>query len=205
MTREIGGTAAIPAYHLQVADSVEVTALLRAWAAGQPEAADRLVPVIYQQLRRRAAAYLRAERRDHTLQPTALVHEAYLRLVDQQNVVWQNRAQFFGMASQMMRRILVDHARRRKMHKRSGRWIQVSLADCALPGPAVDFDVLALDELLVRLAAFDARKSRIVELRYFGGMSLEETASVLDIAPRTVEREWRAARAWLHSQLAPEA
>lgn len=187
-----------------MADTVEVTALLRAWAAGQPGAADRLVPVIYQQLRRRAAAYLRAERRDHTLQPTALVHEAYLRLVDQQHVVWRNRAQFFGMASQMMRRILVDHARRRKMHKRSGRWIQVALDDCALPGPAADFDVLALDELLVRLAAFDARKSRIVELRYFGGLSLEETASVLDIAPRTVEREWRAARAWLHSQLAVE-
>jgi RNA polymerase sigma factor (TIGR02999 family) len=189
---------------LHVADTIDVTTLLRAWTAGQPGAADRLVPVIYQQLRRRAAAYLRAERRDHTLQPTALVHEAYLRLVDQQHVVWQNRAQFFGMASQMMRRILVDHARRRKMHKRSGRWIQVSLDDCALPGPAADFDVLALDELLVRLAAFDARKSRIVELRYFGGLSLEETACVLDIAPRTVEREWRAARAWLHSQLAVE-
>ena len=129
------------------------------------------------------------------------MHEAYLRLADQHHVVWQNRAQFFGMASQMMRRILVDHARRRNMHKRSGQWMRVSLADRALPGPAADFDVLALDELLVRLAAFDARKSRVVELRYFGGLSPEETASVLDIAPRTVEREWRAARAWLHSQL----
>jgi RNA polymerase sigma factor (TIGR02999 family) len=186
-----------------VADNVEVTALLRAWAAGQPGAADRLVPVIYQHLRRRAAAYLRGERRNHTLQPTALVHEAYLRLVDQQHVVWENRAQFFGVASQMMRRILVDHARRRKMHKRSGQWMRVSLADRPLPGPAADFDVLALDELLVRLAAFDARKSRVVELRYFGGLSLEETARVLDIAPRTVEREWRTARAWLHSQLTP--
>ena len=182
-----------------VTKSVEVTALLREWAAGQPGAADRLVPAIYDQLRRRAAAQLRGERRDHLLQPTALVHEAYLRLVDQQHVVWQNRAQFYGVASQMMRRILVDHARRRKMHKRSGRWLRVSLGDRALPGP--DFDVLALDELLVRLAEFDARKSRVVELRYFGGLSLEETATVLDIAPRTVEREWRAARAWLHSQL----
>jgi RNA polymerase sigma factor (TIGR02999 family) len=186
-----------------VADDVEVTALLRAWAAGQPGAADRLVPVIYQHLRRRAAAYLRGERRDHTLQPTALVHEAYLRLVDQQHVVWQNRAQFFGVASQMMRRILVDHARRRRMHKRSGQWLRVSLADRALPGPTAAFDVLALDELLVRLAEFDARKSRVVELRYFGGLSLEETGRVLEIAPRTVEREWRAARAWLHSQLTP--
>ncbi len=148
-----------------VADSVEVTALLRAWADGQPGAADRLVPVIYQQLRRRAAAYLRAERRDHTLQPTALVNEAYLRLVDQRHVDWQNRAQFFGLASQMMRRILVDHARRRNMHKRSGQWLRVSLADDAQPGPAADFDVLALDELLLRLATFDARKSRVVELR----------------------------------------
>ena len=186
-----------------MADDVEVTALLRAWTAGQPGAADRLVPVIYQHLRRRAAAYLRGERRDHTLQPTALVHEAYLRLVDQQHVVWQNRAQFFGVASQMMRRILVDHARRRKMHKRSGQWLRVSLADRALPGPTAAFDVLALDELLVRLAEFDARKSRVVELRYFGGLSLEETGRVLEIAPRTVEREWRAARAWLHSQLTP--
>ena len=185
---------------LQV-DRVEVTALLRAWAAGQPGAADRLVPVIYQQLRRRAAAYLRVERRDHTLQPTALVHEAYLRLVDQQHVVWQNRAQFFGMASQMMRRILVDHARRRKMHKRSGRWMRVSLDDRAAAAPDAGFDVLMLDTLLDRLAAFDARKSRVVELRYFGGLSLEETAHVLDISPTTVDREWRAARAWLHTQL----
>ena len=190
---------------LQVTDDVEVTALLRAWAAGQPGAADRLVPIVYQQLRRRAAAYLRGERRNHTLQPTALVHEAYLRLADQQQAIWQNRSQFFGLASQMMRRILVDHARRRNMHKRSGEWLRVSLSDRALPGPAVDFDVLALDELLVRLATFDARKSRVVELRYFGGLSLEETAEALDIAPRTVEREWRVARAWLHSQLTPDA
>jgi RNA polymerase sigma factor (TIGR02999 family) len=191
--------------HLHVPDSVRVTALLRAWAADQPGAADRLVPVIYQQLRRRAAAYLRKERRNHTLQATALVNEAYLRLVDQQHMIWQNREQFFGLASQMMRRILVDHARRRNMHKRSGQWLRVSLADRALPGPTADFDVLALDELLVRLAAFDARKSRVVELRYFGGLSLEETAGVLDIAPRTVEREWRVARAWLHSQLTRDA
>ena len=184
---------------------VDVTSLLRAWAAGQPGAADELVPTIYQQLRRRAAAYLRAERRNHTLQPTALVNEAYLRLADQQDVVWQNRAQFFGVASQMMRRILVDHARRRNMHKRSGRWLRVSLDDHARPGPAADFDVLALDQLLDRLAEFDVRKSRIVEMRYFGGLSLEETAAVLDITPRTVEREWRAARAWLHSQLTAES
>jgi RNA polymerase sigma factor (TIGR02999 family) len=190
---------------LRVAERVEVTALLRGWAAGQPGAADSLVPLIYQHLRRRAAACLRGERRGHTLQPTALVHEAYLRLADQRHVVWRNRAQFFGLASQMMRRILVDHARRRNMHKRSGQWLRVALDNRALPGPAPDFDVLALDELLLRLAVFDARKSRVVELRYFGGLSLEETADVLDIAPRTVEREWRAARAWLHSQLTRES
>jgi len=188
---------------LPVPERGDVTALLAAWAAGQPEAADRLVPVIYRHLRRRAAAYLRGERRSHTLQPTALVHEAYLRLVDQHPIDWQNRAQFFGVASQMMRRILVDHARRRNAHKRSGQWTRISVTGCALPGPAPDFDVLALDELLVRLAAFDVRKSRVVELRYFGGLTPEETACALDIAPRTVEREWRAARAWLHSQLTP--
>jgi len=188
-----------------VGDSDEVTALLRAWAAGQPGAADRLVPVIYQQLRRRAAAYLRVERHNHTLQPTALVHEAYLRLLDQQDVAWQNRAQFFGVASQMMRRILVDHARRRNMYKRSGQWLRVSLDGDLPPGAAPDFDVLALDELLIRLAAFDPRKSRVVEMRYFGGLSVEETAGVLDVAPRTVEREWRAARAWLYSQLTRES
>jgi RNA polymerase sigma factor (TIGR02999 family) len=132
------------------------------------------------------------------------VHEAFLRLVDQQRVVWQNRDQFFGLASQMMRRILVDHARRRNMQKRSGKWMRVSLGERALPD-AADFDVLALDELLVRLATFDARKSRLVELRYFGGLSLEETAGVLEIAPRTVEREWRMARAWLHTQLTRDA
>jgi RNA polymerase sigma-70 factor (ECF subfamily) len=179
-----------------------VTALLRAWAGGRPDAADRLVPLIYQQLRHRAAAHLRRERRGHTLQPTALVHETYLRLADQRHVDWKNRAQFFGLASEMMRRVLVDHARRRKMHKRSGQWLRIPLGDALASAPAQDLDVLALDELLVRLAAFDARKSRVVELRYFGGLTLEEIAGVLDIAPRTIEREWRAARAWLHSQLA---
>src|SRR5436190_23957092 len=184
-----------------VAESVELTALLRAWSAGLPGAADRVVPLIYQHLRRRAAVYLRGERAAHTLQPTALVHEAFLRLADQRAVACQNRAQFFGLASQMMRRILVDHARRRNMRKRSGQWLRVSLDDRARPDQAADFDVLALDALLVQLTAFDARKSRIVELRYFGGLSLEETAAALGIAPRTVEREWRAARAWLHSRL----
>jgi RNA polymerase sigma-70 factor, ECF subfamily len=178
-----------------------VTALLRAWGAGDRLAADRLVPIVYQQLRRRAAAYLRQERPNHTLQPTALVHEAYLRLVDQRQMDWQNRAQFFGIASQMMRRILVDHARRRKMDKRSGQWLRVSLGDRAAAARDADFDVLALDLLLEKLAAFDARKSRVVELRYFGGLSLPEVAEALKVSPATVDREWRAARAWLHAEL----
>jgi RNA polymerase sigma factor (TIGR02999 family) len=182
----------------------DVTALLRAWGAGDRAAGDRLVPLVYQQLRRRAVAYLRQERANHTLQATALVNEAYLRLIDQRQVGWQNRAQFFGVAAQMMRRILVDHARRRNMHKRSGQWMRVSL-DGRAAAPDPGFDVLMLDTLLDRLGAFDARKSRVVELRYFGGLSLEETAHVLEISPATVDREWRAARAWLHSQLTRES
>jgi RNA polymerase sigma-70 factor, ECF subfamily len=182
--------------------SPDVTGLLRAWGQGDREAGDRLVPLVYKQLRRRAAAYLRQERPNHTLQATAVVHEVYLRLAGQKHATWQNRAQFYGVASQMMRRILVDHARRRKMDKRSGRWVRVSLTDLGAAAPDPGFDVLMLDSLLDRLATFDARKSRVVELRYFGGLSLEETARFLDVSPATIDREWRAARAWLHAQLA---
>jgi RNA polymerase sigma-70 factor (ECF subfamily) len=180
-----------------------VTGLLRAWADGDIEAADRFIPLLYQQLRQRAAAYLRRERPDHTLQPTALVHEAFMRLVDQRQVAWQNRAQFLALASQMMRRILVDHARRRRMAKRSGCWVEVELGDKALPATERDVNILALNDLLTRLEEFDSRKSRVVELRYFGGLSLQETAHVLQVSPATVDREWRAARAWLYSQLKP--
>jgi RNA polymerase sigma factor (TIGR02999 family) len=155
--------------------------------------------LLYHELRRRAAAYLRSERPGHTLQPTALVHEAYLRLVDQR-AGWQNRAQFVGMAAQMMRRILVDHARRHRMAKRSGRWVRVEF-DNDLPAAQHGFNVLVIDQLLTRLAGFDARKSRVIELRYFGGLSLDETAQVLQISRATVDREWRTARAWLYQQL----
>jgi RNA polymerase sigma-70 factor (ECF subfamily) len=181
-----------------------VTALLQAWGKGDDAAGDRLMPLLYAQLRRRAALYLRRERPDHTLQPTALVHEAYLRLIDQRRVAWQNRVHFLAMASQMMRRILVDHARRRRMGKRSGRWMQVELEDLILPSHSNNVDVLALDELLNRLAEFDARKSRIVELRYFGGLSLDETAHALGVSATTIDRDWRAARAWLYRQLKHE-
>ncbi len=179
----------------------DVTQLLRAWTDGDAGAGDRLIPLVYAELRRRAAAYLRRERRGHTLQPTALVNEAYLRMVDQRRAVWQNRAQFFAVASQVMRRVLVDRARARKMAKRSGRWARVGLADSELVTQPVDVDVLALDAALNALAAFDARKSRIAELRFFGGLSLQETAQAMELSVATVERDWQAARAWLFKSL----
>jgi RNA polymerase sigma factor (TIGR02999 family) len=165
------------------------------------------MPLVYDELRRRAAAYLRRERRGDTLQPTALVHEAYLRLVDQRRAVWHNRAQFFAVASQMMRRILVDRARARKMVKRSGRWARVTLDEEGRVSHPRDVDVLDLDAALTRLAEFDPRKSRIAELRFFGGLSLEEAGHVLDLSVATVERDWQAARAWLFKALreAPSA
>ena len=175
----------------------DVTALLRAWTAGDTDARDRLMAVLYQDLRHRAAAQLRRERPGHTLQPTALVHEAYLRLVDQRRVVWQNRGQFFGVACQIMRRILVDHARAHRMAKRSGQWARVTLDEKVRAMPPVDVDVLDLDAAMTRLAAFDSRKSQLAELRFFGGLSLEESGEALGISLATAERDWQAARAWL--------
>lgn len=198
VSRRIGGSDATPVEPLS---QDNVTELLRAWSRGDRDAGDRLVPLVYRDLRRRAAAYLRQERPNHTLQATAVVHEAYLRLIDQRQVAWQNRAQFYGVASQMMRRILVDHARRRKMDKRSGRWMRLSLSAVGAAAADPGFDVVLLDSLLDRLAAFDPRKSRVVELRYFGGLTLPETAHVLEISQTTVDREWRAARAWLQAEL----
>jgi len=186
------------------ASSREVTALLRAWSDGDLGARDRLVPLVYQELRRRAANHLRRERREHTLQPTALVHEAYLRLIDQQRAVWQNRAQFFGVASQMMRRILVDRARAHRTAKRSGRWSRVTLGDAISVAPTPDVDVLDLDTALTHLASFDLRKSQIAELRFFAGLSLEEIGQALGISRATVERDWQSARAWLFRELSGE-
>ena len=179
----------------------DVSALLQAWSQGDVEARDRVMEVVYQELRRRAAAYLRRERAGHTLQPTALVHEAYLRLVDQHAAAWQNRAQFFGVASQIMRRILVDRARARKTAKRSGRWARVTLDESLAELQARDVDVLDLDAALTDLATFDARKSQVAELRFFGGLTLEETGHVLGLSVATVEREWKVARAWLYARL----
>jgi RNA polymerase sigma factor (TIGR02999 family) len=160
--------------------------------------------VVYQELRRRAAVQLRRERRHQTLQPTALVHEAYMRLVDQRRIVWQNRGQFFGVASQMMRRILVDRARAHRMAKRSGQWARVTLDEAARATPPVGVDVLDLDTALNRLAAFDPRKGQLAELRFFGGLSLQEAGETLGISLATAERDWQAARAWLLKELQRE-
>jgi RNA polymerase sigma factor (TIGR02999 family) len=179
----------------------EVTELLRAWSDGDVGARDRLVPIVYQELRRRATAQLRRERPGHTLQPTALVHEVYLRLIDQHSAVWQDRAQFFRVASQMMRRILVDRARAHRMTKRSGRWARVTLDDAVAVAHSADVDILDLDSALTRLALLDARKSQIAELRFFTGLSLEEAGHALGVSRATVERDWQAARAWLFKEL----
>jgi RNA polymerase sigma factor (TIGR02999 family) len=179
----------------------DVSRLLHAWGQGDVDARDRLMEVVYRELRRRAAAYLRRERAGHTLQPTALVHEAYLRLVDQNAAGWQNRAQFYGVASEIMRRILVDRARARNTTKRSGQWARVTLDESLAEHQARDVDVLDLDAALTNLATFDARKSQVAELRFFGGLTLQETGHVLGLSVATVEREWKVARAWLYARL----
>ena len=175
----------------------EVTRLLVAWGNGDQAALDELIPLVYDELRRLARRYMRRESQDHTLQTSALVNEAYLRLVDQKSVQWQNRAHFFGVAAQMMRRILVDHARSRLRAKRGGGAQMVSLADEAVMYQEVA-EVIALDDALNNLAELDPRKSQIVEMKFFGGLTNEEAAEVLKVTTRTVEREWRKAKAWLH-------
>ena len=183
----------------------DVSGLLEAWRQGDEQARDRLMTAVYQELRRYAAAHLRRERVGDTLQPTALVHEAYLRLVKQDRTTWQNRGQFYAVASQMMRRILVDRARARNMRKRSGQWARVALDERAALEQAREVDVLDLDRALIELATFDARKSRIAELRFFGGLSLEEVGNALGLSVATVERDWQTARAWLYSRLTAKA
>ena len=181
--------------------SAEVTRLLMEWSNGQEQALDRLVPQIHRELRKLAASYMRKERPDHTLQPTALVNEAFLKLIDQRAVRWQNRAHFFGIAAQAMRRILVDHARAHAAGKRGDGIRKVPLDDAMMIGGTVDIDLLALDESLTRLAAIDPQQSRVVELRFFGGLTMEETAEVMHISPATVGREWRMAKAWLFAEM----
>ena len=187
---------------MAVPDEKSVTQMLADWRKGDRSALDKLMPMVYEELRRLASSYLRRERPDHTLQPTALVHEAYFRLVDQRNVSWQNRAHFFGIAARMMRRILVDHARSHLYAKRGGGAQKLALDEAiAVRGQEPDVDIAALDEAITNLQAIDPRQSRIVELRYFGGLSIEATAEVLEISPATVKREWNIARTWLHREI----
>ena len=178
-----------------------MTALLRAWNEGDLDAREQVMTLVYEELRQRALSHMRRERQGHLLQPTALVHEAYLRLVDQRQTAWRSRAQFLAVAAEIMRRILVDWARAHRASKRSGQWSRVSLDAAAVTGRPYDVDLLDLDTALTKLAALDARKSRIAELRFFAGLSLEEAGHVLQVSPRTVERDWEAARAWLFKAL----
>jgi RNA polymerase sigma factor (TIGR02999 family) len=184
-------------------DTGDVSQLLRAWAGGDLQAREALVPLVYHELCRRASGYLRHERIDHTLQATALVHEAFLRLAGRDRVAWQNRGHFYAVAAQMMRRILVDHAREHRAAKRPGAARRVDLDD-QIPAPEpAGLDILMLDEALNELSAMDARQGRIVELRYFGGLSEQEVAVTLSVSRATVTREWRRARAWLYHRLTP--
>lgn len=183
----------------------DVTALLLRWSEGDRDAFDRMLPLIYEECRRMAARQLRSERAEHTLSPTALVHEMYMRLVDQRRATWRNRAQFFGVAAHLMRRILVDHARARKAQKRNvGRTLVALDAALEVPEDSRIGDVLAIDEALARLAALDPDQERIVEMRFFAGLTVEETAHVLGRSPRTVKREWQLAKAWLFRELQRE-
>ena len=181
----------------------EVTKLLIRLTEGDHAVLDALLPAVYDELRRLASNYLRRERQGHTLQPTALVHEAYIRLVDQTRVEWQNRAHFFGVAAQMMRRILVDHARGQQAEKRGGDVQKISLDENIDVSALRASELVALDEALERLAEIDPQKSRLVELRFFGGLSVEETAEVLGVSAPTVKRQWRMAKAWLYGQVKP--
>ncbi len=180
----------------------DVSQLLRAWAAGDVHARDELVPLVYHELRKRASGYLRHERPDHTLQATALVHEAFIRLAGQDRVAWQNRGHFYAVAAQMMRRILVDHARERRAAKRPDAALRTDLDD-RIPAPDQSEHVLALDEALNELSTMDPRQGQIVELRYFGGLSEQEVADTLSVSRATVTREWRRARAWLFHRMTP--
>jgi RNA polymerase sigma factor (TIGR02999 family) len=180
----------------------EVTQLLKRWGSGDRAALDDLMPLVYQELRRLASNYLRRERADHTLQPTALVNEAYLLMVDQHRADWQNRAQFIGVAAQKMRHILVDHARKHNAEKRGGQQhYAVSLSEADRFGQSPDIDLLRIHEALERLAAIDPQQARIVELKFFGGLTIEEAGEVLNVSHSTIERDWKMARAWLRREL----
>jgi len=186
---------------VRTSSSYPVTDLLARWSEGDVAAREALVSLVYDELRRIARRCLAGQRSDHTLQPTALVHEAYLRLVRRDSVPWQNRAHFFAMAAQVMRQILVDHARRHTAAKRGGGAVSVLFEDGAAAQRGSVVDLIALDNAMQRLAALDPRQCQIVELRFFGGLSIEETAEVVDISPATTKREWATARVWLHQAM----
>lgn len=183
----------------------EVTRLLARWSGGDREALDALTPLVYNELRRLAKSYLRRERPDHTLEGTALVHEAYLRLIDQRHIEWRNRNQFFALAAEQIRRILVDHARARIAAKRGGSNFKLSLDEGIAPAQEKDLDLVALDDALQALARADPQQSRIVELRYFGGLTIEQTAEVLGISPATIKRDWAVAKAFLKREMLRKA
>lgn len=189
---------------MTTSDSGErITELLRSWQQGNAESGEEVVPLVYAELRRIARMRLSAERAGHTLQPTALVHEAWLRLMQQHGATWQNRSQFFAIAAQAMRRILVDHARRRHSHKRNPGETPMTLDNIEdiVASPVPDEEMLALDAALDQLSGLDSRQARVVELRFFGGLSIEETAQILNLSPTTVKREWTTARAWLYREI----
>jgi RNA polymerase sigma factor (TIGR02999 family) len=186
---------------MAVPSTAQITQWLVASRKGDAEALESLLPLVYDELHRQAARFFVRERAGHTLQPTALVNEVYLRLVDQDEVQWKNRAQFFAIAAKMMRRILVSHARARAARKRGGGETRITLNEGLVAAPERDMNLLALDEALKKLEAIDADKSRMVELRFFSGLSVEETAEVMDVSPRTINRQWQTAKAWLHREI----
>jgi RNA polymerase sigma-70 factor, ECF subfamily len=182
-------------------ENPDVTLLLSALTRGDDGAASKLIPVVYDELRRLAGSYMRRERADHTLQATALVHEAYLKLVEQRSVNWQSRAHFFGVAAQLMRRILIDHARGHSRQKRGGDDQKVSLDEALIFSEQQADELLAVDDSLNQLAKIDPRQAKVVEMRFFGGLSIEEAAEVLGVSPKTVKRDWSVAKAWLYADL----
>ncbi len=182
-------------------ENQEVTRLLSALTRGDDGAASKLIPVVYGELRRLAGSYMRRERVDHTLQATALVHEAYLKLIEQRSANWQSRAHFFGVAAQLMRRILIDHARGHSRQKRGGEQKRVSLDEAFVFSEKQADELLAVDDSLNRLTEIDPRQARVVELRFFGGLSVEEAAEVLGVSPKTIKRDWSVAKAWLYADL----
>lgn len=188
----------------QGASSNEVTLLLRAWGEGDVQALDRLAPLVYRELHRIARSYMARERIDHTLQTTALVNEAYVRLVDARQVTWQDRAHFFAVCARAMRRILVDHARSRGYQKRGGGEVRIQFDEACGVALSADSNLPELDEALDRLSAIDPRKGKVIEMRFFGGLSVEETAEALRISPETVMRDWKLARAWLYRELSAD-